>query len=258
MNTCYRHPDRETGVSCQRCDRYICPDCSTSGAVGFLCPEDAKDTIKVRKANFQKSITSLAPVTMVLIGINVLVFLGQWLIPSLTEYLVFLNVGPSSEYGTALRALTSGFAHDPNQISHILFNMYSLFVLGTLLEPALGKLKFLLIYFASLFGGIVGVIVLNPFGYAVYGASGAIFGLMGSYLVMLRAVRGDTRQMLVIVAINVVLSFLPGIAWAAHFGGLVVGALVTALLVLLKGPRLDILKWGALAFVLSYLATFFY
>ena len=164
---------------------------------------------------------------MVLMGINILVYLAQWLIPSLTDALVYFNIGPGTEYSSALRALTSGFAHDPTQITHILFNMYSLFVLGTLLEPVLGKAKFLIVYFISLFGGIVGVILFNPIGYSVYGASGAIFGLMGAYLVMLRAVRADTRQMLIIVGINIVLSFLPGIAWAAHLGGLVIGAAVT-------------------------------
>ena len=258
MNSCYRHPDRETGVSCQRCDRYICPDCATPGAVGYLCPEDAKDTIKIRKANFQKSITSLAPVTMVLIGINILVYFIQWLIPPLTDALVYFNVGVDSEYGSALRALTSGFAHDPSQIAHILFNMYSLFVLGTLLEPALGKLKFLLVYFTSMFGGVVAVIMFTPFGYGVYGASGAIFGLMGSYLVMLRSIRADTRQMLLIVGINVFLSFLPGIAWTAHFGGLAVGAAMTALMVFLTNPKFQVLKWAGMSFIVAFLASFFY
>jgi membrane associated rhomboid family serine protease len=257
MNRCYRHPDRETGVSCQRCDRYICPDCSTPGAVGYLCPEDAKDTIKIQRANFQKSLFASAPVTFTLIGLNVLVYVGQMLIPNLTDALVYWNVGKGTEYSTLLRAITSGFAHDPSSITHILFNMYSLFVLGTLLEPILGKIRFIIIYFLSLIGGLVAVGFLNPMGYAVYGASGAIFGLMGAFAVMFKTLRVNPVQMLVLIGVNVALSFLPGIAWAAHLGGLATGALLTATLVLIKNPKLEIVQWVVVGSFGGFLIGFF-
>ena len=89
METCYRHPNRETGVSCQRCDRFICPECATPGAVGFLCPEDAGDRVKIQRANFQKSLFQRAPITMTLIGINVLVFIAQFLIPDSQNIFAF-------------------------------------------------------------------------------------------------------------------------------------------------------------------------
>jgi len=230
--TCYRHPDRETGVSCQRCDRYICPDCATSGAVGFLCPEDAGDRVKISRAGFQKSPLQAAPVTFALIGINVLVYIAQTIYPTLIDSLAYANIGSSTDYGSIVRVFTSGFTHSQNQITHILFNMYSLFVLGTVIEPMIGKIRFLALYFISMFAGAIGVLFMAPFGTSVVGASGAIFGLMAAYLIFLRAMKLNAGQMYIIIGINLVLGFLPGIAWEAHVGGLIAG--------------------GATAFVLAY------
>lgn len=257
MDFCYRHPDRETGVSCQRCDRYICTECATPGAIGYLCPEDAKDTVKVQRANFQKGIIASAPITFTLIGLNVLVYLGQMLIPGLTDLFAYFNYGVGTPYSTLLRAFTSGFTHDPTSVTHILFNMYSLFVFGTLLEPYFGKWKFIYIYLASLLSGVVAFGFLAPFGTAVYGASGAIFGLMGSYLVLLRALRINMMQMVIVIGINIVLSFIPGIAWEAHLGGLVGGAAATAIFVYLSKPKLEIVKFGLLGAIAGFLITFF-
>ncbi|MEY3484139.1 MAG: hypothetical protein RLZZ218_974 [Actinomycetota bacterium] len=211
---CYRHPDRETGVSCQRCERFICVDCSSPGAIGFLCPEDAKDRVKIQKATFQKSLISAAPITLVLIALNVLVFVAELLFPGLIYSLRYSNVGSITEEGSLLRVFTSSFTHSDTQITHILFNVYSLFVLGTLLEPMLGKLRFLILYALSIFG-----------------ASGAVFGLMGAYLVFLVVMKLNAGQMYIIIGLNLVLGFLPGIAWEAHVGGLVVGAAVGYVLV---------------------------
>lgn len=224
--TCYRHPDRETGVSCQRCDRYICVSCAIPGAVGFLCPEDAKDRVKVHRPAFTKSPFQAAPVTIALIVINVLIYVAEQLIPGLVDQLAYAKYFQGSEYGSLLRVLTSGFTHDSSQITHILFNMYSLYILGTIIEPMIGKLRFLSLYFLSMLGGGIGVLLLADVGVSVVGASGAIFGLMGAYLVLLRALKLDASQMYILIGINLVIGFLPGIAWQAHVGGLVVGCLV--------------------------------
>lgn len=229
--SCYRHPDRETGVSCQRCDRYICVDCSSPGAVGFLCPEDAKDRVKIEKATFQKSIFSAAPITVALMALNILVYGAQLLFPELTYALWYGNVGSITEEGSLIRVFTSSFAHSTTQITHILFNMYSLFVLGTLLEPMLGKIRFLVLYAFSIFGGGLGFLVISTQFGSVVGASGAVFGLMGAYLVFLIVMKLNAGQMYIIIGINLVLGFLPGIAWEAHVGGLVVGAAVGYVLV---------------------------
>jgi len=228
--TCYRHPDRETGVSCQRCDKYICVDCASPGAIGFLCPEDGKDRVKIHRPSFAKSPLQAAPVTIVLIVINVLVYIAEQLMPDLIDQLMYAKYLQDSEYGSILRVLTSSFAHSTDQITHILFNMYSLYVLGTIIEPMVGKLRFIALYLLSAFGGGVGVLLLADFGISVVGASGAVFGLMGAYLVLLRALKLDASQMYVLIGINLFLGFLPGIAWQSHVGGLAVGAAVAFVL----------------------------
>ena len=244
MNVCYRHPNRETGVSCQRCDRYICPECSTPGAVGFLCPEDAKQKANIQRASFQQTLSQRAPITMVLLGINVFIFVANFFTGAINEELVYGNTGDGS-YSTALRAFTSGFAH--GDVMHIAFNMYSLFVLGALLEPFLGKLRFGILYLLGIFGGIVAVKLLSPYGTFVLGASGAIFALMGAFLVVLRSQRMDTTQLLILIGLNVVMSFLPGIAWEAHIGGLVTGMTVAGLFVLLRQKQEQVILYSALA-----------
>ena len=221
---CYKHPDRETGVSCQRCERFICVECSTPGAVGFLCPEDSKDRVKIQKANFQKSALSAAPITFTLIGINVFVYVLQLIVPDLIDSLFYANVGSSSEYGSLVRVFTSAFAHSESQITHILFNMFSLYILGSQIEPIMGRWRFITLYVFSILGGGLGYLMLaTEFGYVV-GASGAVFGLMGAYLVFLIVLKLNASQMFLIIGINLVLGFLPGIAWEAHVGGLIVGA----------------------------------
>jgi membrane associated rhomboid family serine protease len=164
------------------------------------------------------------PVTLILIAINVVVFAFQNLDSTLTESLLFAKY---PGYSTLTRAITSGFAHSTSDILHIVFNMWSLYVVGRILEPALGKLKFILLYFLSLFGGAIGVLLLAPEMASVVGASGAIFGLMASLIIVYRMMKADARQIIILVAINFVISFTPGIAWEAHLGGFIVGGLIT-------------------------------
>lgn len=221
---CHRHPDREVGVICQRCDRGICPDCSTPGAVGFLCPDCAGEKTKVRQYNPNSGLLSRAPITFTLIAINVAVYVLQLLYPTLWESLAY---APQFDGANGLlQVFTSGFTHSQSSIMHILLNMYSLFLFGTAIEPMIGKLRFISLYMIAMLGGGVGVLVLAPDS-AVVGASGAIFGLMGAYLILLRAVGGNPSQMYAVIAINLVFGFIqPGIAWQAHVGGLVVGIIV--------------------------------
>src|SRR5688500_9615488 len=158
MATCYRHPSRETGVSCSNCGRPICPDCMTPTPVGMRCPECAKQRTKVRTA---RAITASEPrATYVLIAINVIAYLAQAVSAGsgraragevYTEGALF---GPLVEEGEWWRLLTSGFLHaDP---LHLIFNMVGVYFLGQLLEPALGTVRFVALYFASLFAGSFG------------------------------------------------------------------------------------------------------
>ncbi len=254
ITTCYKHPDRETGVSCQRCDKYICVSCATPGAVGFLCPEDAKVRVKVPRPSFTKSPFQAAPVTIVLIAINILVYIAEQLVPGLVEQLAYAKFWQGSEYGSLIRVLTSSFTHSTDQITHILFNMYSLYVLGTIIEPMIGKLRFLTLYLLAAFGGGIGVLLLADLGVSVVGASGAIFGLMGAYLILLRALKLDASQMYILIGINLFLGFLPGIAWQAHVGGLVVGAAVAYVLSKTRRREQQSMQIGLLVGIVVVLA----
>ena len=132
--------------------------------------------------------------------------------------------------------LTAIFLH--GSIFHILVNMYSLFIFGSVMERLLGRWRFLALFLVSGFGGSVAVLWLAP-GSAVVGASGAIFGLLGAFFVIQRRLGGNNIQLLIVIALNLVIGFLPGlnISWQAHVGGLVAGAAVA--FVFLRTRRQD-------------------
>jgi membrane associated rhomboid family serine protease len=232
METCYRHPSRETGVSCSSCDRPICPDCMTPTPVGMRCPECSRQKTQVRTVHTPRGGTEA---TRILIGINVLAFVaelasgsgGFWSVDSSTVFQrgalngVLVDVG--HDYW---RLVTSGFLHAG--ILHIAFNMYILWILGNMLEPAIGTVRFVAIYFVSLLGGSFGALLLsNPRSLTV-GASGAVFGLMGAAFFELRHRGIDPFQAGIggLIVFNLLLSVIvPGISIGGHLGGLISGAL---------------------------------
>jgi len=172
---------------------------------------------------------SMGAATRVLIFINVLVYLGQ--VSSNGALTDWLYYSPMSTLTEPWRMITSGFAHDDNlfvnpmSVLHIGLNMYTLAILGNLLEPMLGARRFVILYMLSIFGGSVLVLMVgDPIG-GVLGASGGIFGLMGAFFVVLRSLGGNSNSIVGVIAINLVFTFLnPGISWQAHIGGLIVGA----------------------------------
>jgi membrane associated rhomboid family serine protease len=242
MATCYRHPSRETGVSCSSCGRPICPDCMTPTSVGMRCPECSRDRTKVKTI---QSVRGGDPVaTYVIIGINVLAYLGSG-----AGGLGLTSGGGSSAYrqgalfGPAIadgheywRLVTSGFLHAG--LLHLAFNMYFIWVLGGLLEPALGRARFVAIYAASLLFGSFGALLFTPDALTV-GASGAAFGLLGCAIVVARS-RGIgimSSGLGATLLINIVFSVsLRGISIGGHLGGLI-GGLVAGLLVVELGER---------------------
>jgi membrane associated rhomboid family serine protease len=127
------------------------------------------------------------------------------------------------------RMITAGFVHSPDNFWHILLNIYSIYIFGRVIEPMLGPIRFLVLYLVSIFGGSAMVLWLGEPVVPVVGASGAFFGLMGAYLIMLRAI-GDNSGLLVgLIAVNLAFGFLvPGISWQGHLGGLLAGMAVTA------------------------------
>ncbi len=233
--TCYRHPDRETGVSCSSCGRPICTDCMTPTPVGMRCPECAKQKTKVRTG--AATFAGAEPrATYAIVAINVAVFLVQVLTAGGgvrarggEVYERGTLFGPFVDDGELWRLLTSGFLHaDP---IHLLLNMVGVYFLGSLLEPSLGTVRFVCLYLASLFAGAFGALLLSPEA-ATVGASGAVFGLLGAAFVLLRARGVDPMQSWIgpILIINLVLSFRPGISIGGHLGGLAGGVLAAFIL----------------------------
>lgn len=239
---CYRHPENEAYVRCQRCERFICPKCQVEAAVGFLCPEDAgitktRETINlVTPRRVQLALAKGSPLaTYTILGICVALWLGQLVSTAVTANLVYWPLATAYE---PWRMITSAFVHDPTSPLHILLNMWSLWVIGRQLEGILGTRAFVVLYLLSALGGSVGFLLLGaPNSYA-YGASGAIFGVMGALFVVMRSEGLNTNSIVLIVALNLGLGFMAsGIAWQAHVGGLLTGAAVTWVYSKTRGAR---------------------
>lgn len=243
--TCPRHPDRITYLRCQRCERPACPQCQHPAPVGFHCI----DCVLHGQAAFPRERGLLggtpAPgpprTTYALIAICVVVFVGQLLSPEVTRTLAFAPVLGEAE---PWRMLTAAFLHDPNHITHILFNMVALWTMGQFLEPVLGRVRFILLYLISALGGSVGYLLLSSPPSSMtglqeastwmtftLGASGAVFGLFAAVLILLRHFRQRAGGMVVLLLINLALPiFVPQIAWQAHLAGFVTGAACVAAL----------------------------
>ena len=235
MAYCYRHPDRETGLSCSVCERPICTECMTMAPVGIRCPEHSGKPQGVQRVSAGARRFSFegtgALVTKSLIGLNVLVFLvnlAQGASFSQNGGQLFADwalYGPLVADGDWWRLITAAFLH--GSILHIGFNMLMLWWVGAPIEEALGRGRFLALYFASALAGSAGALLWSPNAVTV-GASGAIFGLLGAALVFERqGVHVLGGSALSIIVLNLVISFLPGtnISIGGHLGGLVGGAL---------------------------------
>ncbi len=270
MPTCYRHPDREAHIRCQRCNRVICPDCMRPASVGFQCPECVKEGAKATRSG-RTAYGGLRPTDAsltsgVLIALNVAVWLAIMVTGAgssrLLDWLVLRPQGlcfiPNASYdidgfscpsgGTPLpgvvdgaywELVTSMFSHV--QIWHIGFNMLALWVLGPQLELAVGRVRFLALYFVSGLAGGALVLWAGP-EYTTggtLGASGAIFGLMGALGIVALKVGGDFRGVLTWIGINFVITFLvANISWQGHVGGFLAGTAIGAILVYApRGPR---------------------
>ena len=201
---CYRHAGRETYLSCTRCGRPACPECLRSAPVGQQC-------------------------------------VVEWAYPKIVDYLAQIGSAYDGNvhgvigvaHGQEYRLLTSAFLHEPGLSGfgplHIIFNMWALILVGPALERLLGRLRFLSVYLFSALGGSVMFYLLAPVYELGLGASGAIFGLFGAWFVVSRRLRVDSRAIVFLIVLNLVISFaVAGIAWQAHVGGLLTGGLLTA------------------------------
>ncbi|MEU4510793.1 rhomboid family intramembrane serine protease [Nonomuraea wenchangensis] len=228
--TCYRHPDKETWVRCQRCERPICPDCMRDAAVGFQCPEcvaEGNRGIRQARSTFGGNVVRTPIVTYTILVINLLIFGAQYLTGDrVTGELAMWPAGVAlgEQYH---RLITAAFVH--GGVMHILFNSWALYVVGPYLERSFGHARYLAIYLLSALGGSVLGLWLDPLSQPTVGASGAIFGLFGAVFVVGRRLNMDVRGIAVLIAINLAITFVvSGISWTGHVGGLITGSLLAA------------------------------
>ena len=233
---CYRHPDRETGVTCSECGRPICTECMYFAPVGIRCPDHSgqpqgaqRVTQGVRRASFE---SAGALVTKALVASNVAVYLlelGLGGEVNGTNNRIFNEgflAGPPVADGEWWRLFTAMFLHYGP--FHLGLNMLALWWFGAAVEPVSGRGRYLLLYIVSGLAGSAGALLLTP-NSATVGASGAIFGILGAALVLERqrtyVLGGGAFG---IIAINLIITFtLPGISMGGHLGGLAGGALGT-------------------------------
>lgn len=245
--SCYRHPDRVTFVSCNRCGRPVCPECMRSASVGQQCvdcvQQAAQTIVAPQQVRTSRRTGPLPVVSYALIAVNVAVFLIQMLSPSVQQQLSLWPVAVAG-HGEYYRLITSAFVH--YGLLHIMFNMYALYVLGPDLEQHLGRGRFAALYGLSALGGSVLVYLFSPLNAATAGASGAIFGLFAATLVASRRLNLDVRWLVGLIVVNLAMTFLvPGISWQGHVGGLVTGGLLTAAYVYAPSPRRRLIGVGA-------------
>jgi membrane associated rhomboid family serine protease len=256
---CYRHPDRQSFIHCQRCGRTICPQCQTQAAVGVQCPECVREGRQQVAASRPGLLARLIGagstpiVTYLLIGLCVVIYVIQWASGgALTNAWV---LDPRHIASQPWRLITAVFLHSTTFVPHLLFNMYALFIFGPALERFLGRARYLALYLIGGVGGSLGVVLLYQLAVTTggssatwlggllapstaLGASGAIFALMGALLVLRKAMGLQLTQILIVVGINVAFGFIArGIAWEAHLGGLGVGAAIAGVYVMTRRPE---------------------
>jgi membrane associated rhomboid family serine protease len=238
---CYRHPDRETGLSCSECGRPICADCATFAPVGIRCPDHAGvrrgPTTRIRPRPVRRApgialATGNAPITKALVAINVAIYLvtavqGTGLnSPGGRLFVKMILFGPYVGRGDWWRLVTAMFLHA--SIIHIGFNMFALYLIGTPVEQYLGPVRYLGLYLVSGLAGSAGALLQAPT-VPTLGASGAIFGILGAMLILEWQVTGRLAgNAMSWIVINFLLLFaIPNISWGGHLGGLIGGILVT-------------------------------
>jgi membrane associated rhomboid family serine protease len=241
---CYRHPDRETYVSCSECGRPICEDCMTFAPVGIRCPDHASvgpgkapAPTRTAQAAGRRVGGLVAPATMTLVGINVFVYVvtvfqgGGISSPGGTMFEKGALVGVLVSDGEWWRLITAMFLHA--SLLHLGFNTLALYWLGSIVEQAIGTWRFLLVYFAAGLAGSAGALIFSSAFAITVGASGAIFGIMGALMILEYHATGSLAgQAMGLIVINLALTFtIPNISIGGHLGGLVAGILATFALV---------------------------
>jgi membrane associated rhomboid family serine protease len=273
---CYRHPDRETGLSCSECGRPICTDCVTFAPVGLRCPDHAGTrprgtpqavrAVQRPLARRGLVVPTQAIVTRILVAVNVIVYLitvaqGAGLNnPGGKLFDKWILYGPLVAHGDYWRLLTACFLHA--SVWHIAVNMYALWWLGSVVEGAIGSVRFLLLYVVSGLAGSAGALLWHPT-QPVVGASGAIFGMLGAGLILEYRASGrllGAFAVMILINLAFTFGFSSFISVGGHLGGLAAGTLGTAIIVARGRFRntwdiptiLGLLAIGAGAVLISY------
>ena len=281
---CYRHPSKETYVRCTRCERPICPDCMNEASVGHQCPEcvaQGRRTQRPARTAFGGSVAGRAgTATKALIGINVVVMLisilsggvnavagGGWggLLGNGTPLTEWGSVLGSDAYGPIGDVALHGIAHGEwyrlftamflhYGVLHLLMNMYALWFLGRDIERVLGPVRYVGLYLLAGLGGNVAAYLFSSADSRTAGASTAVFGLMSAIFVLLKRLNLSVAPILPVIVINVVFTFvISNISVAGHLGGLVVGAVVAAVLAYAPKERRNLVQGVGCAAVLVIL-----
>jgi membrane associated rhomboid family serine protease len=252
--TCFRHPEKETWVRCQRCERPICPDCMRDAAVGFQCPEcvaDGNRAIRQAKSTFGGNVVRTPFVTYAILAITVLIFGAQFLTNNQVGVELAMSPIGVAVFDEYYRLLTVALVHSVNNPLHLLFNGWAIFVMGPALERMFGHVRFTALYLISALGGSVLGLWLDPVDTPTVGASGAVYGLFGAYFVVGRKLKLDVQGIVLVIGLNLAITFvLPAISgarisWTGHVGGLIAGTLLAAALV--YAPKANRTLWQVLA-----------
>ncbi|GAA4676090.1 rhomboid family intramembrane serine protease [Frondihabitans cladoniiphilus] len=241
-NYCYRHPDRQSFVLCQRCGRTICAQCQTQAAVGVHCPECVREAqgnmprvkpVSVTRSvgRVQSLVASGGPIaTYTLMGLSLLGYLLHF-IPAVTSGGLYAGVYTLHE---PWRLVTGIFLHA--NLLQVAFNMFSIFIFGRMLEAQLGWARFAALFLLSGLGGEVALSLFAPLtGYA--GSNPAIFGIFAAFFVIQRHLGNQAVQLLVILGLNIVIALVLGGAWQAYLGGIVIGAATASIMMQTRDIR---------------------
>ncbi len=238
--TCYRHPDRVTGLSCSRCGRPICVEDSIDAPVGQICPECAKTggtqrVVRARQITGRPTFQT-APVSFTIIAVTAIIWILGFVAPAVGDAL-FRNLAMANflvASGEWWRIFTAALLHAG--ITHIGFNMYALYLFGPRLEQQVGSPAFAAFYVAAAGAGGAASYAFGAPSQVSIGASGAIFGLLGAWMFVAWKMRNTPggrrmfRELFILLAINAALPLLiPNIDWRAHAGGFLGGVLIAAL-----------------------------
>jgi membrane associated rhomboid family serine protease len=231
---CYRHPERSTGIRCQRCRRPICGECMQPASVGFQCPRcvgRGQASGRAPKRSFGRTLArGGGAATKVLMGVLVVVYLLDLLSAHLLQGLLVMSNYDVSN-GQFWRLVTAAFTS--GSLLGLLMNLLVLWLAGRAIEAEVGGWRFLALYLSAGLGGSTLFFVLGPYSGAALAASAAVVGLLAANAIGKHKggedIRGDIGLLLLLVLYAVLIGF-DTFGWLTLVGGIVVGAIVGAIM----------------------------